>query len=86
MLILLVAKDPLCSNHHLILRPLNQFSNLIASEVVQFFLHNYHSIWVLKSFTDISEFQTRDKRVMLTKRYKLTANSNTHGRTPKSIG
>jgi hypothetical protein len=66
MLILLVAEHPLGS-HNILLWKWHQDPHFISLEVVEFFLHGQHPVWILQGFFYPKRLNRRNKRVMLTK-------------------
>jgi hypothetical protein len=63
---LLVVEHPLGS-HNILLRTWHQAPHFISLEVVEFFLHGQHSVWILQGFFYPERLNRRNKRVMLTK-------------------
>src|SRR3954468_10551692 len=68
MLILLVLENPVGPNDIMILLgPCNKGPHLVAGEIVEFFMHSFYPIRIIKSFFYLKGLNTRDKRVMFTK-------------------
>src|SRR3954465_13913320 len=76
MLILLVLENPFGLNDIMIfLGSCNKLPNFFTSEIVEFFMHSFYPIRVIKGFFYLEGLNTRDKRVMFTKVCQTFASS-----------